>query len=204
MGGDGPGEGPRHVVEVGSLYIARSPITNAQLEAFQPGRERAATSRGDDDPAVGVTFREALGYCEWYSRLSKKDFRLPTEAEWEYACRAGTTTRWPWGDDPAGAEAAAWDAENSGRRAHEVETLRANPAGLHDLIGNVWEWTSSLHRPYPVRPGDGRDALDVVGARVLRGGSFRSPREETGSAVRRAADEGLRADDVGFRIVRSL
>lgn len=202
MGGDGPGEGPRFSVEVPSFYIARAPVTNVEYEAFDPAHERAATSAGDRDPVVAVSFAEAVGYCRWYAEASGKPFRLPSEVEWEFACRAGTRTRFPWGDAREGADPHVWDADDAGGHAHEVETRTANAFGLHDLLGNVWEWTSSLHLPYPVLEGDGRDAVDAAGARAVRGGSFRT--SGVGSATRAALAPEERRDDLGFRIVRSL
>jgi formylglycine-generating enzyme required for sulfatase activity len=169
------------VVEVGSIYIGKATITNEQLEAYAPGRARSPLSPGDDDPAAGVAFEEAAAYCDWYAKLAKKPFRLPTEAEWEHTCRGGTRTRYFFGDDPGKADRYVWHQGNSGGHAHGAESTRANPAGVHEMLGNVWEWTSS---------------------RVLRGGSFRTPIEEMGCAVRRTEPASL--DDVGFRIVRSL
>jgi formylglycine-generating enzyme required for sulfatase activity len=199
VGGEGPEALPAFDAEVGPLYVSKSAITNAQYEAFDPGHERSASSAGDDDPAVSVSFHDAVAYCDWYSELSKKAFRLPTEVEWEHVCRGGGPSR-----GALDADACAWHAGNSEGRCHEVETLRANGWGVHDMLGNVWEWTSSRFLPYPARAGDGRDDLDAVGQRVLRGSSFRTPSTELSCGERRAADPTLRADDIGFRIVREL
>jgi formylglycine-generating enzyme required for sulfatase activity len=157
-------------------------VTNAHYEAFDAQHARCETSSGDDDPVVNVSFREAEAYCAWYAALSNKAFRLPTDAEWTFACRAGRDAP-PWGDDAARAGEFAWLAESSGGRTHEVETLKANAFGLHDLLGLAWEWTA---------PG------------ILRGGSFRTSAREVGCALRRVEDEDARFDDAGFRIVRAL
>jgi formylglycine-generating enzyme required for sulfatase activity len=180
---DDPGASPSSLVEVGSFYIGKGPITNEQFEAFSPSYQRAPSSPGNDHPAVSVTFQEAVGYCEWYSQLSRKRFRLPTEEEWEFACRGGTRGRYFFGNDLTAADPFVWHRDNSDGVSHPVETKRANPAGVHDMLGLVWEWTSGG---------------------TLRGGSYRSGIAEIGSAVRRAADPETGADDVGFRIVRSL
>jgi formylglycine-generating enzyme required for sulfatase activity len=202
MGGDGPDEAPRRLVSAGPFYIGKAPITNAQYAAFDPGHGRAASSPGDDDPVVGVGFRDAVAYCAWYSDLSGKAFRLPTEAEWELACRGGTAGRWFWGESEEAGDAYVWDGATSGGRAHEVETRRGNPLGLHDMLGNAWEWTGTLASPADVGGPGTAESLDLTGPRILRGGSFRTPRRELGCAVRRLAPEDLRADDVGFRILR--
>lgn len=163
------------------FYIGKAPITNEQYEAYAPDYRRAPVSPGDRDAAVGVTLDEARGYADWYARVSKKTMRLPTEAEWELACRGGTTSRWFFGDDPAAGDPYLWDARNSEGRLGRWDALKPNPAGLHAMLGGVWEWTAEG---------------------TLRGGSFRGDREDWDCGTSRAVDPGHRADDVGFRIVR--
>lgn len=175
-----PSGGPG--VEIASFYIGKSLVTNAQYEAFDPVHERCEISSSDDDPVVNVGCRDAEAYCAWYAALSKKAFRLPTDDEWTFACRAGRDAP-PWGEDAAKAGEFAWLAENSGGRTHAVETLKANAFGLHDLIGLAWEWTA---------PG------------ILRGGSFRTSACDASCALRRVERDDARFDDAGFRIVRGL
>jgi formylglycine-generating enzyme required for sulfatase activity len=166
--------------DVSPFYIGTTPITNEQYRAFDPSFKPAPASPGPNHPAVAVTLAEARAYCEWYGELAKKPIRLPTDIEWEYACRAGSVTRTFFKDD---GDAYVWDAENSAGQAAEVGKKRANANGLYDMLGLVWEWTS-----------DGS----------LRGGSFREARASLDCGLRRRADAALRSDDVGFRIVRSL
>ena len=190
MGADGP---DAFTAEVPSIYIGKSVITNEEYEVYDPSHPRCERSVGDRDPVVNVSFRDAVGYCDWYSEATGKAFGLPSELQWEFAAQGGS-----------GASAYAWAKDNSGGRAHEVETKRANPFGLHDMLGLVWEWTSSLHQSYPIVDGDGRDDLDRVGPRAIRGGSYRTPSAELGPAVRDALAEDTRREDLGFRIVRLL
>ncbi len=204
IGGPDPDAQPAFVVEVDPFYISKLPITNEQYEAYDSDHSRDQRTPGDEDPVVNVNFSEAVGYCDWYSLVSGKRFRLPTEVEWEYACRGGTSTRYYFGDDPGEASSYLCDRENEDGRLPSLETRRPNSFGLYDMLGMVWEWTGSLHRPYPASQGDGRDERHVVGPRVVRGGSFRTSRDEMGCGVRGQRDPGLRYDDVGFRIVRAL
>jgi formylglycine-generating enzyme required for sulfatase activity len=178
--------------DVRPFYIGKAPITNEEYEAYDPSHRRAPTSPNDRDPVVLVSIHDALGYCHWYAEASGKPFRLASGAEWEFACRAGSQTRYFWGDDPVAGDPYLWDAETSGARCHEVETSKANAFGLHDLLGNVWEWTGSLHVPDPGGPA------------IARGGSFRTPRSEIDCALCLRLDPSDRRDDLGFRIARYL
>ena len=143
-------------------------------------------------------------YVFWLSEKTGERYRLPSEAEWEFAARAAGWARYPWGDDPGAGTAYAWTLENSEGRCHAVDENKPSQVGIVDMIGNVWEWTSSLHQPYPVVPGDGRDALDVEGVRVIRGGGYSDPIVELSCGRREPAPEATRRSDLGFRIGRSL
>ncbi len=204
IGGEGGDTEPAHTIEIGPFYISRGPISNEQYEAYDPQYQRSPVSPGDDDPAVNVSFTEANGYAQWYAELSKKPFRLPTEAEWEFGARAMGATRFPWGDSIHDATKYAWTRENSDGHAHPVDTPTPSKCGLYGMIGNVWEWTASAYRPYPIHPGDGRDAPELNEPRVIRGGSFEDALTDLSSGRREARDMGTRATNLGFRIVRSL
>ena len=203
MGGDEPDAQPSFEAEVGAFYISKAPLTNLQYEVFQPNHVRATHSAGDDHPAVGITFHDAQAYCDWYSDRTGKAFRLPTEAEWEHAAKSETDEA-VWYRDLSDAERFVWHRENSDGVLHPIESKRANPFGLYEMLGTVWEWTSSKYRPYPVTPGDERDARGGAEARVLRGGSFRCALEQLTCSLRRGESPDARLDDAGFRIVRSL
>lgn len=201
LGGPEPDAQPVFEAEVEPFYISKWPITNEQFEAFDPGYERSELSPGDRDPAVEVSWDDAREYCEWYAEVSRKPMRLPTEIEWEYACRGGSIARWPSGDDFDQAGEHQWDADNSNGRVHPVDGKRGNGFGLHGMMGSVWEWTGSLYRPYPLE-SDG--ASGETDRRVLRGGSFRTPRVEITPSLRRAEPPEATFDDVGFRVVKPM
>ena len=203
IGGEGGDTEPAHVIELGSFYMSRGPISNRQFEAFRGDHTRHPLSGGDDDPAI-VSFQSATAYADWYANLAKKPFRLPTEAEWEFAARASGAKRYPWGEAPAGSDGLAWTLENSGSRCHPVDTPKPTKNGLYGMIGNVWEWTSSLYLPYPIGPDDGRDDPSNEGPRVIRGGCIYDP-IETLSCGRREQRSPETGDElIGFRIVRDL
>ena len=124
--------------------------------------------------------RMPKAYCEWAGG------RLPSEAEWEKARRAGSTGKYCFGDDASQLGEYAWHCGNSDHEAHPVGKKKPNAWGLHDMHGNVWEWTSSKLKPYPYKAEDGREDIGDTGcARVLRGGSFNYHVDDC-----RAADRG--------------
>ncbi len=194
---------PTFEVAVEPFYVGKLPVTNEQFEAFDPGFERSPLSAGDTDPAAGVSFEAAAAYCEWYAGVTRKPMRLPTEVEWEYACRAGSPESWFSGPDPEVAGAHVWHRGNSPDRMPELDGKRANEFGLYGMLGGVWEWTGSRYRTYPLtEPHRRRSALP--GDRVLRGGSVRLGLDEISCSLRRAEKPTARPDDVGFRIVKSF
>ncbi len=175
-------------VVIEPFYISKLPLTNEQYEAYDPGYERLSTSPGDRDPAVGVSWRDAVGYCAWYAEVSRKPMRLPTEDEWEYACRGGQDGELFFAEGDA--DDHLWHSGNSGDRVPRLDDKKANPFGLWSMLGGVWEWTAAE------RLGQDR--------RVLRGGSFKTPREALVGSLRRLEAPTARFDDAGFRIAKSL
>lgn len=171
-------EKARHQVTLATFYLARTPVTNAQYREFlkaNPGAHEPEywgdrRFNQDDQPVVGVSWHEAEAYCQWAG------LRLPTEAQWEYACRAGTTTQYWSGDGEEDLARVGWYDGNSETRLHAVARKEANPWGLQDMHGNVWEWCrDEAYVPYTtsVRAGDGLRKEPVgVARRVVRGGSW--------------------------------
>jgi len=121
------------------FWIARNEITNAQIERWNPDFRRSTDSAGDDDPAARLTPDDIAKYCRWLSARAGFPVRLPTEREWECACRAGSRSEYCFGDGPQGINAHVWYGGNSGLRAHPVATNTPNAWGLHDMHGNVAE-----------------------------------------------------------------
>ena len=176
----------------------------------------------DDHPVVCVSWNDAQAYVEWLNRTAKKPLRLPSEAEWEFAVRAGSTARFPWGDDPAEAclyanvaDRTAWPAGPGKWKAvvecfdgyfftAPVGTYRPNAHGLHDLIGNVWEWTFDCWNPdYAGAPstGDARRDGDCT-RRANRGSSWANTPDELHSSNRYSNRAAQRYVRLGFRLAR--
>ncbi len=131
-------------------------------------------------------------------------YRLPTEAEWEYACRAGSTTRFCFGDEEAELEDYAWYEENSEGKTHPVGQKQPNAWGLYDMHGNVWEWCQDWYGDYPAGPVTDPRGPDTGEYRVLRGGSWGNDSRNLRSAVRDYNNPDFRHYNFGFRVARTF
>ena len=209
-------ESPSHTVRLTqAFYMSACEVTNAQYERFDPEhkawRGRAGVSKTDDEPVTFVTWKQAVDFCAWLSEKEGRPYRLPTEAEWEYACRAGTTTPFNTGDSLSPSQANIGLAADGRTRITTlpVGTFRPNAWGLYDMHGNVEEWCLDWYGPY-----EPHVQTDPVGrsegyARVSRGGSYngRQLGRFAGAAryCRSANRAGYLPDDanrcVGFRVV---
>ena len=249
------GEGPLHLVTIKPFWMGKCEVTWNEYDLYwvkKPGKQPSPKTDNDKaadavtrptppyadetfghpdaragGPVLCITHHAAMKYCEWLSAKTGKYYRLPTEAEWEWACRAGATTAFSFGDDPGKIEDYAWCDKNSEDVAHKVRQKKANPWGLHDMHGNLSEWCLDhylkdgykkfdLGKPFlqPVElPTDARYSY------VVRGGSWADPPAMLRSAARRGSNKDwLRrdpqrpqsiwwmtdADFVGFRVVRAV
>ena len=171
---------------------------------------------------VEVTWNDAQAFCAWLSKKEGKTYELPTEAEWEYACRAGTTTRFWCGDaddslegnanildaslkgmlDPDQTKKWIFASWNDGYRfTSPVGSFKANPWGLYDMHGNVWQWCSDWFGPYQEGYIKDPKGKDIANSRVLRGGSWHIVPRDCRSANRNGNGPAIRSSDVGFRVV---
>ena len=206
-------EMPVHAVTLAKpLALSKFEVTCADFGRFARATARELTqepSCGDESsvPAVNVSWEDAVAYAEWLSSETHQRYRLPSEAEWEYAARAGTETRYSWGNS-VGVERANCNgcrsrANRDQRGTVAVGSFRANPWGLHDMHGNAWEWVSDCRLDdYEGAAGDGSSrTVSNCEERVLRGGSWRVNSSLVRAAQRGWGNETLRLDDVGIRVV---
>jgi formylglycine-generating enzyme required for sulfatase activity len=245
-------EGPQHKVKISPFWMGRTEITWNEYELFMyPDQEKALTfdtnnpyldkasdavsrptkpyvemsfgmGKGDY-PAISMTQHAANKYCEWLSAKTGQYYRLPTEAEWEYACRAGTTTAYSFGDDPAQLKNYAWYGVNSDFKYQKVGRKKPNPWGLYDMYGNVFEWCLDQYEPNTYQNPPAQDSW-VKSTRpyphVARGGHWDD--EDVSlfrSSARRFSDRAWKQQDpqlpksiwyhtdaqfLGFRLVRPL
>ncbi len=188
-----------HRVTIGRAFrIGTTEVTQAQWKAVMGARR--GRFEGDDLPVEDVSWNDAVAFCQKLSKAEGKTYRLPTEAEWEYACRAGAAGRFAADD----LDALAWYDDNSEGRTHPVAAKKPNAWGLYDMHGNVAEWCADYYAPYP--PGD---AADPAGppegkARVVRGGSFASFDRGCRSASRSSARPAYQMKVIGLRVVLEL
>jgi sulfatase modifying factor 1 len=222
-------EKPEHPVTLTKgFYIGKHEVTRGQFAAFvkATGHKTDAEKEGkaysydkgwkeiagvnwqnpkpftqtDDHPAMCVSWNDAKAFCEWAAKKTGRGVRLPTEAEWEYACRGGTKTRWHFGDTEGALGDHAWMNANSGMQTHPVGRKKQNPWGLYDMYGNVWEWCEDWEGPYlagavtdPTGGASGK-------ARCLRGGSWDHDPTDCRSAFRISAPASYRCTPHGYRV----
>jgi|GEM_PF-6631294 len=203
-------EKPQHIVRIGYRFaIGRYPVTFEEYDYFcnQTGRQPPSDSgwgRGRR-PVINVSWQDAQDYCDWLSRTTGQRYRLPSEAEWEYACRAGTRTRYAFGDQITKVDANYWQGDHPIDKTTEVGSYLPNPWGLCDMHGNVWECTQDLyHYKYDGAPIDGSAWEDSsAGAdRVFRGGSWNSNARLVRAASRSRNAPDYHDDYLGFRCAR--
>ena len=213
MGSMGEGENydeaPVHRVDIThSFKMATTEVTNIQFEQFRPEhkklRGKDGLCIGDNEAVTNVSWYDAMGYCQWLSERTGRTFRLPTEAEWEYACRAGTTFPFFTGDGlPGSMHKNQQKARTLKPVGLTVGTTPANAFGLHDMHGNVEEWCLDWYAPYSA--SNAADPVTTGGGlyRVTRGGSHNTPENYLRSANRSAMISADRHSMTGFRIVEA-
>jgi formylglycine-generating enzyme required for sulfatase activity len=205
----------QHVVEMTTYKIGVYPVTNAQYAKFveqYPNRRSRCTEppwSDPDHPVVGVSWYDAVAYCDWLSEETGRNYRLPSEAEWEKAARGDQDDRlYPWGD-----ELSPDHCNYNGDQTTPVGKYSQgqSPYGCYDMVGNVWEWTSTLWGDdwrkaafkYPYEADDGREDPDEPASvyRVYRGGAFNDVGALLGCSVRNYYAPQFQAMDIGFRVV---
>ena len=233
-------EGPQHKVTIAAFEMSRYEITVGQFRQFvqdnnyrtvaeQNGKgcfawingewqqeldrnwQNPGFAQSDDQPVVCISWQDAQAYIAWLSQKTGKLYRLPTEAEWEYAARAGTPTRYWWGDDIGNNNAVCYNCGSQwdGKQTAPVGSFKANAFRLHDTAGNVSEWTQDCwHENYTNAPADGSAWLEADGGecsiRVIRGGSWISIPQNLRSAFRDWSYTEIAYYYLGFRIARDF
>ena len=197
---------PRNLTMTRSFAIGRFPVTQGEYLGFcrATGRQPLTYHEQSLWPVFEVTWHDALAYCNWLSRVTGEIFRLPRECEWEYACRAGTQTRFFWGDE--------WDKSRANSRESglnrpcDVGSYLPNEFGLFDMTGNIYEWCADpWHGDYEGAPTDDQAWVrgDITRA-VVRGGSWDGNPLDLRSAGRYSGNRGSAVSDIGFRLTCTL
>jgi formylglycine-generating enzyme required for sulfatase activity len=199
MGGTGGNEIPQREVTISKpFYLGKYEVTQAQYEKIMG--KNPSRFKGANNPVEQVSWDDAVEFCRKASQATGKGFRLPTEAEWEYACRAGTKTQYNTGDEEKDLDVAGWFNGNSGGKTQSVGQKKPNAWGLYDMHGNVWEWCQDWYGPYPSGAVTDPQGPATGTHRVLRGGSWGNGPADCRSASRKY-DAGHRNGSHGFRVV---
>jgi formylglycine-generating enzyme required for sulfatase activity len=220
MGSDaidaGPNERPVTKITLSKFYMSRHPITNAEYEQFDPSHARKrAPGAGDRHPVVYVSSLEAIKFCQSLSTRERKRYRLPTEAEWEFAARGTDGRKYPWGNHDRRGDLANFADRNTvfAWSDHEIDDgypesspvgafpFGASPFGMEDMAGNVWEWCMDYLEPYRGMPKVNPHGPTTGAKRVHRGGSWKSRFNSLRASVRSSNVPNYSCNDLGFRIV---
>jgi len=220
MGSDAPeaapNEGPLFRVTLNHFYLSRHLITNASYDQFQPSHLRKRMpGAGDRHPVVHVSSLEAIKFCQWLSARTRKKYRLPTEAEWEYAARGTDGRKYPWGNYEGRGDLAnfadrntnfAWSDRDIDDGYPETSPVGAFPFGasafgMEDMAGNVWEWCLDYYEPYRPAPKVNPRGPTTGNRRVYRGGSWKSRFNSLRTTVRGSNVPTFSCNDLGFRVV---
>jgi formylglycine-generating enzyme required for sulfatase activity len=210
-------EQPVHLVRIPRPFaMGRYAVTFDEYDLFARAMGRTPPDDegwgGSRRPVIYVSWEDAVAYTKWLSEQTGKRYRLPTEAEWEYAVRAGTETAYWWGDEVRKnrANCANCGSEWDNKQTAPVGSFAPNPWGLYDTVGNVWEWVQDCwHESYEGAPGDGSKVWEAEGGgdctlRVIRGGSWFDVPWGVRSAFRDWDKPDNRHDKLGFRLAQDL
>ncbi len=197
---------PAHEVTISAFSIGQYPMTFEEYDKFceATGRDKPSDyewGRGTR-PVVDISWSDAVAYCEWLSKQTREHYRLLTEAEWEYACRAGSDSQYCFGDDEQRLEEYAWYSKNAGKKTHPVGEKRPNQWQLYDMHGNIWEWVRDWYGAYSKDPQQDPSGPETGSGRVDRGGGWIFVAGYCRSAFRHGIDPGYRSRGLGFRLAR--
>ena len=200
----GSDEKPQHRVRITKpFYLGVYEVTQAQYQKVVGSNP--SHFKGESLPVETVSCKDAVAFCKLLSEVAEeraagRSYRLPTEAEWEYACRAGSTSKYSFGDSEAELGKHAWYDKNSGSTTHPVGGRQANGWGLCDMHSNVWEWCQDWYGPYAAGAASDPSGPGSATLRVLRGGSWALKGGYCWSAYRFRGDPGDRYARYGFRV----
>lgn len=235
-------EGPVHPVKVAPFWMSAHEVTWDEYRLFMFAKQAGESTKDEridavsrptrpyvemsfgmginGFPAISMTQHAANKYAEWLSAKTGQFYRLPTEAEWEYACRAGATTAYPWGDDPKLLADYAWFDDNADGKYQKVAAKKPNAWGLYDMLGNVMEWTLDQYAPYPAGASGGGWVKSMKSyPHAVRGGSWADGAEKCRCGTRVPSDASWKQQDpqlpksiwyhtdaqwLGFRLVRPV
>lgn len=205
-------EGPQRLVTVQRFAMSKYEVTQKLWIEIMGNNNNPSRFKGDNLPVENVSWNEVQEFCQLLNQRLKltgsSRFRLPTEAEWEYAARARTTSRYSFGDDEESIKDFAWYIENSSHKTHPVGEKRPNKFDLYDMHGNVWEWCQDISTDSCERASrdtsSGMIGRSQAADRVVRGGSWRRDAVACRTAARDGYAPGYRNSSLGFRLARTL
>ena len=207
QGGENEDERTVHSVRLDSYYMAQIPVTQELWQAVMGTKDQKWQSANNDQnknlPVVNVNWNECAQFVEKLNVLTGKEFRLPTEAEWEYAAKGGVNGRMNGFKYSGGNNLhnVSWNEENSGGQIQKVAQKKPNELGIYDMSGNVWEWCFDWYASYPKGQVENPKGPDFGEKKVCRGGSWASKGKECRISIRESEFPDESGSDIGFRLV---
>ena len=201
----GTTDSKRYVTLSKGFLLANAPVTQSQWKKVMGNNPSHFKENGNNCPVEKVSWADANQFINKLNEIEQTNtYCLPTEAQWEYACRAGSTTEYCFGDDEKMLKDYAWYDKNSGGKTQPVKQKEPNAWGLYDMHGNVWEWCEDFfYGDYPNEPVTDPTGPSSGAFRVIRGGSWNDDPRNLRSAIRGHSSPGNRINNVGFRLLRT-
>lgn len=202
MGSDKGGEKPAHEVTITKpFYMGKFTVTQAQYQ--QVIGSNPSKFKGAENPVDSISWEVAQKFCAKASEITKMTITLPTEAQWEYACRAGSKTAYYNGDTEADLEKAGWYSVNAKDTTHPCGKKEPNAWGLYDMHGNIWQWCMDWHDStyYAKSPKEDPQGPESGATRVMRGGTYDTTAYGCRSAYRYSFEPARKFENMGFRVI---
>lgn len=196
-------DSPVHKVTITKpFFMGKFSVTQKQYQKVI--ETNPSINKAEENPVENVSWDDCMDFVKKLNKFSEEDFRLPTEAEWEYCCKAGTTSLYFFGDNKGDLCDYGWYKDNSGRKSQKVGTKKQNPWGFYDMLGNVWEWCQDWHSPYTSKAVTDPKGASSGNNKISRGGACNGSEIVCSCSTRNGTPPDNKSYAYGFRLVKPI